>query len=101
MPRVIELRPEQAAGAPLALQSGDLLLCWAIGGRVVSGGEAVEMLGPFQVGVPVEDGRILAPEGPPSRTVFLARGPGTARVELFAGGPGTGGAATVLTLTVG
>jgi hypothetical protein len=84
--RVIEIRPaDESVPSPLALQAGDLLLVWATGGRVCSGMDSVEFLGPFLIGVLGIDGQIHVPEGPPSKVAFLARRPGRAEIDIALG----------------
>ncbi|SEH00822.1 hypothetical protein SAMN05444920_11811 [Nonomuraea solani] len=87
MARVIELRPAEEAPESLTLRTGDLLMVWATGGRIRSGTDSLELLGPFLIGVLGIDGLVHTPEGPPGKVALLARRPGRAEIEFALGGP--------------
>ncbi|MEO3787597.1 hypothetical protein ABGB12_30085 [Actinocorallia sp. B10E7] len=100
MAHLIEIRPAEEGVPDLLLQVGDLLLVWAVGGRIRSGAETVEFLGPFSPGVLGTDQRLHTPEGLPGRVAFLARHPGRAEIELFSGVPWPEVRRTAFSLTV-
>ncbi|MGH3768516.1 MAG: hypothetical protein ACRDS0_00375 [Pseudonocardiaceae bacterium] len=88
MGRLIEL-PADAGTLPpsLTVEVGDVLVFGATGGHVRSGADVVEMMGAFQTGVLADDGRILAPTGPPGTVLFRARHPGRATIDVVTGDP--------------
>lgn len=87
MGRLIEIEPTQELPPSLTVRVGDALRLWASGGRVESGGDAVESLGPYQAGVLGALGDVVAPAGPPNVILFLARRPGRATVTVMTGDP--------------
>ena len=87
MARLIEVQDARVCPSTLELSPGDVLLFRATGGRVHSGDEVIELLGPFLQGVLGDDGRILAPAGLPNRVIFRARQPGRARIDVITGVP--------------
>ncbi|MEV4079915.1 hypothetical protein ACGFJC_44690 [Nonomuraea fuscirosea] len=87
MARVIEFRPAEEVPESLTLRAGDLLMVWATGGRIRSGTDSLDLLGPFLIGVLGNDGQVHVPEGPPSMVALLARRPGRAEVEFALGHP--------------
>jgi hypothetical protein len=78
MGRLIEVQDAQKCPSSLTLRTGDMLLFHASGGRVGSGGNIVEMLGPFLQAVLGDHGNILAPMGAPNVVFFRAHQPGRA-----------------------
>jgi hypothetical protein len=96
--RLIELPAGPAGTTRLVGRVGDLLAFAASGGDVGAGPPVLERLGPFQPAVVGLDGRVLAPEGPPTSVLFVARAPGRATVEVAAGDPWSG--ATITTYVV-
>jgi hypothetical protein len=83
MARLIEI--DGPIAELIKLQAGDLLVIAASGGRVNSGHEVVEILGPFYPGIIISTGEIIEPQGSPHKIMLLARGSGTASVETFWG----------------
>ena len=77
MARLIEVQDARTCPSPLTVSLGDLLLFRATGGRVRSGDDVVELLGPFLSAVLGDDGTILTPLGPPNTVLFHARRPGS------------------------
>lgn len=71
--------------ALINLQTGDLMVIAASGGRVMSGHEVVELLGPFYPGVLSATGDIIEPAGSPGTVIIVARRPGMATIETFWG----------------
>jgi hypothetical protein len=69
----------------IILQTGDLLVIAASGGKVNSGHDVVEVLGPFYPGIMTPTGEIIEPAGSPGKVMFLARGAGSASIETFWG----------------
>src|SRR5437016_2046275 len=100
MPRLIEVQDPRLCTAPLTLHAGDVLLVRAAGGRVRSGDNVVEMLGPFVPAVVGDDANILTPMGPPNVVLFRARGPGRALIEVVTGDPFQVTRTSALTITV-
>ena len=86
MPRLVELDAEQLP-EQLTLQPGDVVRVWATGGRIRSGEEIVQILGPFLPGVLALDGSVLSPSSPPNALLLLAQRPGVASIELMGGDP--------------
>lgn len=87
MARLIEVQDARMCPSPLTVRPGDVLLFRAAGGRVRSGGEVVELLGPFLQAVVGDDGNILTPMGPPNTVLFRARRPGQALIDVVTGDP--------------
>jgi hypothetical protein len=87
MGRLIEIEPTQDLPPLLTLRVGDALRVWASGGRVESGADVVESLGPYQMSVLGTHGDVIAPAGPPNVILFVARRPGRATVEVMTGDP--------------
>jgi hypothetical protein len=87
MGRLIEVQDAQKCPSSLTLHSGDMLLFHASGGRVGSGGNVVEMLGPFLQAVLGDHGNILAPMGAPNVVFFRAHRPGRAVIDVVTGDP--------------
>ncbi|HYE33990.1 hypothetical protein [Methylocaldum sp.] len=85
MARLIEVQDPRMCLSPLTVRSGDVLLFRAAGGRVRSGGDVVELLGPFLQAVVGDDGNILTPMGPPNTVLFHARQPGRALIDVITG----------------
>jgi hypothetical protein len=59
----------------------------ATGGRIRSGPEAVQFLGPFLTATLGKDGKIIAPIGAPNTVMILARSPGQAIIDVITGEP--------------
>jgi hypothetical protein len=87
MARLIEVQDVRVCPSPLTVQQGDVLLFRAAGGRVRSGGDVVEVLGPFLPAVLGDNGNILTAEGPPNTVLFRAHRPGRALIDVVAGDP--------------
>jgi hypothetical protein len=105
MARLISIEDPLIGPPRLLLAVGDLLVCWASGGRVHPGGaERLELLGFFQsgdvVGELATDEALPVPAGPPDRVVFLARLPGHATIDLLTGSPWYGSHTTSLELEI-
>jgi hypothetical protein len=86
-------------GDRLELEPGDMVLLPAAGAQVTSG-SAVELLGVHQNATPLQDGRVLAPEGAPDVVTLSALMPGQATVRLMTGDPFSGATPRVLAVTV-
>jgi hypothetical protein len=100
MGRLIEVGAEASLPPSLAVKVGDVLMFGATGGRVLSGFEVVEFLGPFLPGLLTGSGKILSPEGVPNTLLFVARHPGRAEIEAIAGHPWGVSRSTVLVVIV-
>lgn len=100
MARLIEVQAEQALPSGLTVRTGDLLHFGATGGRVRSGAESVEVLGPFVPGVVGTHGEVVSPIGAPNTVLFLARSPGRASIEVVVGDPWSAPRPLALDLTV-
>lgn len=87
MGRLIEIQAEQILPSTLAIRAGDLLVFEASGGHVLSGEGAVELLGTFLRSVMGDNQQILSPMGAPNALVFLARSPGSAKIDVVTGDP--------------
>jgi hypothetical protein len=87
MGRLIEVQHAQACPRGLTVRLGDVLAFAATGGRVRSGGEAVELLGAFVPAVIGGGGQILSPSGAPNTVLFRARGTGRSRIDVVTGDP--------------
>jgi hypothetical protein len=100
MGRLIEVQEAQKCPSPLTLHPGDVLLFHATGGSVKSGGDAVEMLGPFLQAVLGEHGGILTAMGAPNTVLFRARKDGQAVIDVVTGDPWGESQRTTLSLAV-
>ena len=100
MGRLIEIEPAQDLPPSLNICVGDLLKFWASGGRVESGAEVCEMLGPFLTSVVGTNDELLSPSGAPNVVLFLARRPGQATIDIVTGDPWHATQTTTLKLTV-
>lgn len=100
MARLIEVQDARTCPSPLTVYLGDMLLFRATGGRVRSGDDVVELLGPFLSAVLGDDGTILTPIGPPNMVLFRARRPGRARIDAVTGDPFHTSQTTTLDITV-
>lgn len=87
MARLFEIDDPSACPSPLPLRPGEVARVAVSGGRVVSGGAAVEVLGPFVPAILGAGGALLTPMGPPGAILLVARSPVPAEVEVFAGDP--------------
>ncbi|HYV38742.1 MAG TPA: hypothetical protein VE988_23860 [Gemmataceae bacterium] len=87
MARLIEVQDEQETLGCLTIQQGDAVTFSATGGRVLSGQESIEMLGPYVRAVIGDDGKVMTPMGPPNSVIFRANHPGTAHISLVIGDP--------------
>ena len=86
MARLIEIADLKVA-AELSVRVGDVLLVRAAGGRIRTGEEVVEFLGPFVAAVVGDDGNVYTPMGPPNVLLFRAVRAGLGRVEIITGEP--------------
>lgn len=100
MGRLIEVQYAQKCPSPLTLHTGDMLLFHATGGRVGSGRNVVEMLGPFLQAVLGDHGNILAPMGPPNTVFFRAHRPGRAVIDVVTGDPWHAPKTTTLEISI-
>jgi hypothetical protein len=100
MRRLIEVQRVEDCASPIAVAVGDVLVIGASGGRLVDGGAAVELWGPFLSAVVGTDGVVVAPMGPPNTVLVRACRPGSATLELFTGDPFAAPRACTLRLTV-
>jgi hypothetical protein len=100
MGRLIEVQEAQTCPSPLTLQTGDVLLFHATGGAVESGGDVVEMLGPFLQAVLGDHGGILTAMGAPNTILVRARKPGQAVIDVVTGDPWGASQRTTLRLAV-
>jgi hypothetical protein len=87
MGRLIEIQLAQPWPPTLTVQIGDVLLFQATGGHVRSGGDVVEMLGPFVPAVLGDTGQILTPMGAPNTVMFRVHRLGRAMIEVVSGDP--------------
>ncbi len=87
MARLIDVPAGTSGAAPLVVQVGDVVACAASGARLGAGPLVLEQLGPLLPAVVGLDGRVLAPEGPPSTVLFVARAPGRATLQVMTGDP--------------
>jgi hypothetical protein len=71
----------------LDIKVGDLLIFGATGGHIRSGADIVQFLGPFLPSTIQKDGKVISPMGTPNTVMFLARGPGTATIDVVTGDP--------------
>jgi hypothetical protein len=100
MARIIEVQDARLCKSPLTVCVGDVLLFRATGGRVRSGPDIVELLGPFVSAVVGDDGNIFTPVGPPNAVLFHARRVGQALIDVVTGEPFNKPVAVRLGLTV-
>jgi hypothetical protein len=100
MARLIEVPDAQKCASDLLLQTGDMLLFHASGGRIGSGGDVVEMLGPLLEAIVGEDGNVLTPMGAPNGVLVRARRPGRAAIDVITGDPWQRPLTTKLAITV-
>lgn len=100
MGRLIEVQQVQSAPANLTIRVGDVLTFGATGGHVRSGGDVIEILGPFLPATLADNGQIVSPMGTPSVLWFLARRPGRATVDVVTGDPWQAPQTTPLDITV-
>jgi hypothetical protein len=100
MGRLIEVPDAQKCASDLPLQTGDMLLFHASGGRIGSGGDVVEMLGPLLEAIVGEDGNVLTPMGAPNVVLVRARRPGRAAIDVITGDPWQRPLTTKLAITV-
>jgi hypothetical protein len=98
--RLIEVQDSRVCSSPLAVHAGEVLMFQAAGGRVRSGADVVELLGPFLRAVVGDDGNILAPMGFPNTVLFRARRPGRAVIDVVTGDPFHAPQTTTLDITV-
>ncbi|MFC7738192.1 hypothetical protein ACFQX4_20730 [Roseomonas sp. GCM10028921] len=99
MGRLIDVVSIKDLPPAVMLQVGDLLLVRATGGRVLEGAETLQALGSFGAAALAPDGQVLAATGGPAAVAFLARMPGTARIEVMRGDP-FGGPRSAVTVAV-
>jgi hypothetical protein len=85
MAQLIEVVNVALCHSPLILNAGDALLFHGLGGHVRSGGDLIEMLGPFIQAIASENGGVLASSGPPNTVMFYARRSGPATIEVVTG----------------
>jgi hypothetical protein len=100
MARLIEVQDARVCPSPLTIALGDVLLFRATGGRVRSGGDVVELLGPFLPAVLGDDGTVVTPLGPPNTVLCRARRPGRAQLDVVTGDPFHRPQTTTLGITV-
>lgn len=100
MARLIEVQDARVCPSSLTVCLGDVLLFRATGGRTRSGGDVVELLGPFLPAVLGDDGNILTPMGPPNTVLFRARRLGRAWIDVVTGDPFHTPQKTTLGITV-
>lgn len=100
MARLIEVPDAEKCASDLPLQVGDMLLFHASGGRIGSGGDAVEILGPYLEAIVGEDGNVLTPMGAPNVVLVRARRPGRAAIDVITGDPWDGPRTTRLGIRV-
>lgn len=100
MGRLIEVQEAQLRQSSLTVQPGDVLLFQATGGRVRSGGDVVEMLGPFLPAVLGQDGNVVAPMGAPNTVLFRAHCSGRASIDVLTGDPSQAAPPRSVTLSV-
>lgn len=100
MGRLIEIQAAQGLPPSMAVRAGDLLVFEASGGHVRSGAEAVELLGAFLRSVVGDDRQVLSPLGAPNAVVFLARRPGSAKIDVVTGDPWHGSKTVPLEIIV-
>jgi hypothetical protein len=87
MPRLIEVQDARTCASPLRVRAGDVLMIHAAGGRIESGADVVEVLGPFVGSVVGGDGSVAEPSGPPNSVLFRIRRAGDAVIRVIGGDP--------------
>lgn len=100
MSRLIEVQYVQACPPSLTINVGDVLAFGATGGHIQTGGNVVELLGPFLPAVLGDNGEIVSPVGGPSAVWFVARQSGRARIDVVTGDPWQAPQTTILDITV-
>ena len=85
MGRLIEVANISMCPSPMTVHVGDVLLFRAAGGLVLSGNDAIELLGAFVTAVVGTDGSIVSPAGLPNAVLYRARGAGKSRIEVVTG----------------
>jgi hypothetical protein len=83
MANFIEAAVEGKLPASISMHQGDVLSVPATGGRLIKGGEVLELLGPFYPAFLNAVGELIAPSGSPNQLLFLARKPGMATIEVI------------------
>src|SRR5687767_13675585 len=76
-------------GELINLRAGDLLVLTASGGRVLSGDDVIELLGPFYPGYLSAAGERLELAGTPKKLMLLPRNTGTATIQTLRGDSGS------------
>ncbi|HML13338.1 MAG TPA: hypothetical protein VK456_08540 [Xanthobacteraceae bacterium] len=100
MGRLIEVQDPTSVQEGLTIEVGDVLLFRATGGRIRSGADAVELLGPFVESVVGTNGQIFSPTAPPNTLLLRASHPGQADVEVVTGDPWREHGSTRIAITV-
>jgi hypothetical protein len=100
MGRLIEVQDAQQCPSPLTVRTGDVLSFRAAGGCVRSGGDVVEMWGPFLRAALGNQGNLLTPTGGQNTVLVRAHGPGRATIEVVTGEPWHAPQTTILGITV-
>jgi hypothetical protein len=100
MGRLIEVQQAPGDLRRLTIKVEDVLQFAATGGRVHSGADVVEILGPFVPGVIGDNGQILSPVGAPNTVLFVARRPGAATIDVVTGDPWHGPKTATLEISV-
>ncbi|NMO89523.1 hypothetical protein [Actinomycetospora sp. TBRC 11914] len=98
MPLLVDLPASAELPAAVSATVGDVIGLAATGVLVPDGG-VVEVLGPFLPGALDHDGRLTGAQGVPGRALLVARGPGTAVVEVIRS-RGLAGPSTTTSLVV-
>ena len=98
MSRLIEIQDVVACAPSLTVKAGDLLVFYASGGRVNTGGSAIRLVGAFLRAVVGTNRMVIEPIGSPNSVVFEALHPGSVTIDVITGDPF--GAATVTTLLI-
>ena len=100
MARLIEI--QDAVNCPIALsvETGDMLLFTAIGGRIRSGAEFMQLQGPFVPAVVGDTGEILTAMGSPNTILFRALQAGRGTIEVLTGEMFQPPTTTVIEITV-
>jgi hypothetical protein len=100
MGQLIEVQDARAGPSALTVRAGDVLLFHAAGGHVRSGGDVIELLGPFLSATLGADGQVVAPMGAPNVVLVRAHRPGRAMIEVVTGDPFYAPQTTALGITV-
>lgn len=95
MGRLIEVQDIDVLPPDVTLRVGDALCFAATGGRVHQSEErqlndaeeVVQLLGIFLQSVIGTNGQIISPMGSPNNVLFLARRPGSVRIDVVTGDP--------------